>query len=126
MESYLLRKVSCILNHSRILLRSYGEVEIVSRIDLISLVDDLIMKMWSGRLSRVAAQADALSPLDLHALGNTYGLHMRITGLITESMVDDYLVSIAEELKLDAFNHTIAGRINRIARLQGEIHASMP
>ena len=50
---------------------------------------------------------------------------MGITGLISESVVYDYLVSIAEELELHALDHTISCSIDRIPWLEGKIDSSM-
>ena len=125
MEGYLFRRVRNILDHSRVFLRSYSQVVIVGWIDIIALIKDLIVEMRAGRTSRVAAFTDTLSPLDLHSLDDSYRFKVGISGLVSETMVDDYLVAIAEKFELYALDDSISGRIDRIARLKGEVDSRM-
>ena len=63
--------------------------------------------------------------LYLHALRNADSLHMRISGLVSEAMVNDDMVSISEEFELHAFNDSVSGSIYRIARIHRKIHTRM-
>ena len=79
------------------------------------------MQMRAGRLARVAALPDAFTSLDLHSFNDSDGLQVGISCLVTESVVYQHGIAIAEEYETYAFHYTVTCGIDRITRLQGEV-----
>ena len=50
---------------------------------------------------------------------------MGISGLVSETVIDKDLISVTEELELDADHNSISGCIDRIARLQCKVNSCM-
>ena len=92
---------------------------------MLVLIYHFIMKMRSRRPAGISALSYALTPLYLHALGNTYRFEMGIPCLITESMIYENRVAITEELESDRLHHTVTRRVDRISRLEGEVDTAM-
>ena len=125
MKSHSLNGICSILHHCRVLFRSYREVVVVGRIDVSVLVEYFVMKMRSGRASGVSADADAFSSLDLHSFCYSYRLKVGVSGLVSESVVDKYLITIAEQFKLHIDHDSVTCGIDSVSWLESKVHAGV-
>ena len=77
------------------------------------------MEVRSGGLAGIADLTYLLSPLELLALGHIYRVEVGIACLVSEAVVYDDLIAVAEELIPHLFHNSVSRGVNRIADLAG-------
>ena len=86
-------------------------------------VHDFKMQMRSRDASRLTAQGDAVAAGNLLAHVGEHVRKVRIPRYVAEAMVHLDVVAIAVEVAFDQDHRAVAHRVNRVARVAGEVHA---
>ena len=92
---------------------------------MVAPVQHLVMQVRTGSLPAAAAFAHLVAAFHLHPFHHADGFHVGVTRFVTESVVDDQRVPIAEKLVFHLRYHPVAGSIDRAARRHREIHAAV-
>ena len=98
----------------------HGKIVVVVRIHMRPSVQDFIVKMRAGRFSGIARRADELAPLDHIAHLDIYLIHVGVSCLVSEPVVDYKVLSVAVAFELYFHYHTVRSGIDRIADMAGD------
>ena len=99
--------------------------EVVDRVDVLAPVDYLVVQVRSGRASGAADLSDQLAALDFLSRRDEYLAQVRVTGLITEAVVDQHLQSVSAHALVIECDRAVSGRVDRIACPSAQIDALM-